>query len=185
MNRRVIAVLVALPLLLTTLTVARTMANLGGNRESIVLSEREITIGRRGSDSSGVRLWVNWSDPRKAGIERSRSRGLRRRTYVALHLDPAIPEGSRLVAVDHHDDPDVLAQRYPSGRTHIITAATVTDDGRVQRIDPSGLVVPRELASRAPIASGTRADFRVEERYLVTLRYGRHWQPVLVDIQRR
>jgi hypothetical protein len=184
MNRRVIALLAALPILLTTVAVGRTMANRGGDREPIVLSERDVTIGRRGSDSSGVRLWVNWSD-RRPGGDSSRSRGLRRRTYVALHLDQAITEGSRLVAVDHHDDPDVLAQRYPSGRTHIITAATVTDDGRVQRIDPSGLVVPRELASRAPIASGTRADFRVEERYLVTLRYGRHWQPVLVDIQRR
>jgi hypothetical protein len=184
MNRRVIALLAALPILLTTVAVGRTMANRGGDREPIVLSEREVTIGRRGSDSSGVRLWVNWSD-RRPGGDSSRSRGLRRRTYVALHLDQAITEGSRLVAVDHHDDPDVLAQRYPSGRTHIITAATVTADGHVQRIDPSGLVVPRELTRGLLVSAGNSPAFRSHVPYLVTVRYGRHWQPVLVDIRRR
>lgn len=184
MSGRVVALLVALPLLMTGAAVGRMVANRGGEREPIVLSELEVTVGQRGSETSGRRVWLNVSTqpvpppPREA-------RGLRRRTYVALRLDPSITGQSRLTVVDRNDDPEVLATRYPHGQTHIITAATVTADGYVQRVDPSGLVVPRELAARLPVSSGTRPAFGVEEPYFVTLRYGRHWEPWVVDAGRR
>jgi hypothetical protein len=156
MSVRIIGLLVALPLLMTSLAVVRMRVNRGGDRAPIVLTELEVTVGQRGSETAGRRIWLNWTTTPTQPARAASRRALRRRTYAAFELDPAITGQSRLVLVEHHDDPEVLAQRYPDGRTHLITAATVDEAGHVMRIDPSGLVVPREIASKLPVPRNER-----------------------------
>jgi hypothetical protein len=90
-------------------------------------------------------------------------------------------KASRLVAVDLDRDAAALARRYPDGRTHIITAATIAvpvdgsfEQGSVVTIEPQRVHVPRQWAGQ--LATGT---FDVE------LWYGLRAEPWISAIRRR
>jgi hypothetical protein len=188
MNARVLAVLLGLPLLVAAIAVGGFAMNRSGGRLPMTLSEREVTIGPRGSDTAGRNLWLSWTDRRRPVPRPTPRQGLRRRTFVVLALDSSITDGSRLVPVEEHRDPDLLARKYPDGRTHIIAAATLMDNGALLQLNPPHMVIPRELTSRLPPVDAPTA--RIEgttpvvwrPRFTVQVRWGRRWEPWVSDI---
>jgi hypothetical protein len=111
--------------------------------------------------------------------------------------------GSHLVLVDVGLDPAALRARYPDRRRHVVVAATsslvfVQDigqpprvEGRVAMILPQQLNVPRdqrrlletlqtERRAQGPAASDQGTG---EPRYRATVKWGRRFEPWLVEVQ--
>ena len=93
----------------------------------------------------------------------------------------AVAPPSRLVVIDADSDAATLHRRYPDGRTHIITAATIAvppgrplAEGWVTSIEPQRIHVPRELA--LPRMGG---GFELE------VWYGLRYEPWISAIRRR
>jgi hypothetical protein len=184
MSRGSIALIVLIPLLFTGAVLAEVAVNRRGDglREPIVLSERELSLAPHDDDNTAAMAWLMWSDRQRPLLDRRTVRkDLRRRVFVALALDPARAEGSRLVVVDVDADAAVLERRYPNGRTHLITAGTARPDGIVVNLDPVRINVPREMAAELPRWRATR-DSRSHPPFTMSLRYGRHWEPWVVEV---
>lgn len=187
MSRTSIALLVVIPLLFTAAVLAEVAINRreGGLREPIVLSERELSLAPRDDDNTAAMAWLMWSDrQRPLPDRRAVRRDLPRRVFVALALDPARTEGSRLVVVDVDADAAVLERRYPDGRTHLITAGTARADGTIVNLDPVRIHVTRELAAALPRWQATRDPSRSHVPFTMSLRYGRHREPWVVGVTR-
>jgi hypothetical protein len=151
-------------------------------------------------------------DPQSPDAERHYRLALPRRAFVAFELDGPAWQAwlaeqerqdasaalrdefrrtwSRLVPVDAARDADALMARYSDARTHLIAAAVVQLSriappretpflsGIVANIDPVRIRVPRDLASRFP-----PQESRAALGYSVSLRYGRRWEPFVVDVR--
>jgi hypothetical protein len=101
--------------------------------------------------------------------------------------------GSRLVVVDVDRDAATLRQRYPDATRYLVTAAVVravsfspTNEppyviGMVDRVDPSELHVPSDLAARLPPPPA--APDAQRPGYRVSIRYGRRVEPWIVAIE--
>jgi hypothetical protein len=179
MRVRPFLVALLLPLAVTAATLAAVAWNRSAGRGPIVLSEREVRwTGGYANDNTTATLWLVWQ-PEGRGRPSSAPAELRR-GYAALELrDEA--ERSRLFVVDVAADGPALQRKYPDGRTHIITAATIAvpaggtdDEGYVISVDPQRLHVPREL--REPLTTG---------RFDVELWYGVRYEPWISAIRRR
>lgn len=179
-----LALLASLPLAVSAIGLAASSFNRSGGREPITLSDRELSLIPRGEGRLAVVL--QWSDGAPA-IRTERRQPLHKRTYVALAIDPA-DRGSRLMKVGTHTDPEVLARRFPNGRTHLITAATMSADGRVTGIDPRTIVLPASLVPAAlavrPAAPRRRPPFDTPA-FSVDIRYGRRFEPWVVGVATR
>lgn len=151
-------------------------------------------------------------DPAAPGADRHYRQALPRDAFVALEYDgpafaawleaqrlladpatkdtrrrPGRPEStSHLAAIDAAPDAATLDRRYPDTQRHLITSAIVRPDlewppgkppalgGRIMILVPGEIHVPSRLIPQ--LASG---------RYAVTVRYGRRWEPWVVDIAAR
>jgi hypothetical protein len=93
---------------------------------------------------------------------------------------------SRLVVVDADRDADVLAQRYPNARTHLITAATIgiwhigppSPAGigtSVSGVTPPRIQVPREWAGALPLTNAR--ETRTPPPFAIDVRYGTRYEP--------
>ena len=65
---------------------------------------------------------------------------------------------------------------------HLITAGLARDDDRVVNLDPVRINVPRELAARLPPWQATRDAAASRRPFTVSVQYGRHWEPWVVEI---
>jgi hypothetical protein len=176
--------------------------NRAGGREPIVLSEREVFASPRTDDRSAATLWLSWRPAAGSAREVRVSRTLPREGFAVLELDGAAFRGltfereaeregaSRLVVVDADADADVLARRYPDGRTHLITAATLRfvpgrppDADAVIGISPQRIHVPREWAAELPRPD--RETGRASRPFEVELRYGSNYEPWVTRISAR
>lgn len=164
MSRAFIAALL-IPVAVTAATLVSVSRNRATARAPITLTERELSPSWRSDDNSLTSVYLSWHSRPWPNLRREQWRALPRRGYVVLELDgPALQaldlpreadrdRLSRLVVVDADLDPRVLEQRYPDGRTHLITAATLRPVpgepiGRsaVVNIQPQRLSVPRQWA---------------------------------------
>jgi hypothetical protein len=185
MSARLLALVCALPLMVSGLGVSLMQFNRSGGREPFTLSEREVSANRLDGGRTGVTLWLSWS-PLTRRVTPEYRRGFRRPTYAAFTIDPSIEEGSRLVPVDNDPDPEVLARRYPDGRTHLISAVEMGPDGTMFGFDPGRLTVPREFAAAVPVNEYPKPDaaYTAAPRFTVQVRYGRRWEPWVVGVSR-
>lgn len=182
MSARVLALLALLPVAVSVYGLAASSFNRAGGREPITLSYRELSLIPNGEGRLAVA--IAWSSD--AVVRSQRRQPLSRRTYVALTIDPSRGQGSRLVKVADDPDPDVLARQYPDGRTHLITAATLSEDGHVTGIDPRVIVlpaalVPDDLAQLLGVPR-PRPPFDTPA-FSVDIRYGRRWEPQVVALR--
>jgi len=183
-ERLAIVLLVAIPLLFTAAVLIDVRLNRGGDdlRAPIELSEREVSLSPRSADNTATVVWLSWADRLRPPRELRGTRELPRRVFVALAIDPARAEGSRLVVVDVDPDAAVLEQRYPDGRTHLITAGLARSSDVVVNLDPVRIHVPRELAAALPYWPATRTPDYIHAPFTLSLQYGRHWEPWVIEI---
>jgi hypothetical protein len=120
-----------------------------------------------------------------------------------LRASPTLPpwnprDQSHLIAVDAGRDPDALRRKYPDLGKHLIVRAVLRlvyertwDPNAHQMVPPKFLrgeiqtVAPDEIHVPLPEAatlSGLPADRR-KPRYVVTLRYGTHYEPWVVKVR--
>ena len=170
-----------LPLLITAATSAFVAWNRSGGRGPIVLTEREVQAPIVNADNTTTTLWLTWRSarrPRTIGSVTELRQG-----FAALELrdEPFTTKASRLVVVDIDRDAATLERRYPDGRTHIITAATIAvpadgsyEAGSVVSLEPQRIHVPREWAGQL-----ARGGFDVE------LWYGVRYEPWITAIRQR
>jgi hypothetical protein len=178
MRVRPFLVALLLPLVVTAATLAAVAWNRSAGRGPIVLSERELQATAFDNDNTTATLWLVWQTERRGRPSNAPTE--LRRGYAALTLrDEA--ERSRLFVVDVAPDGPALQRKYPDGRTHIVTAATIAvpvggtyEEGYVISVDPQRLHVPREW--RAPLGGG---------RFDVELWYGARYEPWISAIRRR
>ena len=178
--------LIAIPLLFTAAVLTEVTLNRRGGdlRAPFELSEREVSVAPRDDNNTATAVWLAWSDRVSPTQERRGSRDLARRVFVALAIDPARLEGSRLVVVDVADDAAVLERRYPDGRTHLIAAGLARTGEEVVNLDPVRIHVPRELAGQLPARPPRRVELARPTPFKLWLRYGRHWGPWVVNVSR-
>ncbi len=178
--------LIAIPLLFTAAVLAEVALNRRGDdlRAPFELSEREVSLAPRNDDNTATAIWLAWSDRVRPTEQLRGARDLPRRVFVALAIDPARTEGSRLVVVDVDEDAAALEQRYPDGRTHLITAGLARAGDVIVNLDPQRIHVPRELASALPRWEATRAAISDQLPFTLSLRYGRHWEPWVMRVDR-
>jgi hypothetical protein len=197
-SRRAIGVLLAIPLLFTAVMLIEVGLNRRGDegmRDPITLSERELYLQRSDGDNTSTTLGLSWRNSEGVALGEAFERELPRRGFVALaRVETATRVQPGLVVVDVADDVETLERRYPDGRTHLITAATIRRR-YVVSLDPSQLHVPRALAAQLPAEAsmpprviddgGERLEVAdVRRPFRVSVRYGRHWVPWVVDVSR-
>ena len=184
MRLRPFLVALLLPLAIAAVTLGSVAWNRSGGRGPIVLTERELRATTPGDDNTTASMWLQWEAPRQPRDARS-ERELRQ-GFAALELRDDVAAGfsrkgsSRLVLVDTDRDAAALERRYPDGRTHIITAATLSvppngsyTDAMVVSLDPGRIHLSAERAARL------RGAFEVE------LWYGLRYEPWISAIRRR
>jgi len=178
--------LIAIPLLFTAAVLAAVALNRRGAdlRAPFELCEREVSVAPRNDNNTATAVWLAWSDRVRPTPERRGARDLPRRVFVALAIDPARVEGSRLVVVDIEEDAAALERRYPDGRRHLITAGLARTGDIVVNLDPVRIHVPRELASALPRWEAARVSALDQLPFSLLLRYGRHWEPWVADVSR-
>jgi hypothetical protein len=175
-----------IPVAVTGATLASVSRNRAASRAPMTLSERELSPRSTNEERTITAVYLSWHSRPWPDLRSDQWRTLPRRGYVAMELDgPALaaldlPPGardervSRLVVVDADLDAQVLEQRYPDGRRHLITAATLRPIpgqpiGRslVVNVEPQRISVPRpwaqHLAGRpfrfsADVAYGARYE---------------------------
>jgi hypothetical protein len=177
-----------LPLVITAVTLAAVAWNRSGGRGPIVLTEREVHATTPGDDNTTASLWLSWQAPRQPRQARESGPRELRQGFAALELQDDArnvasgfsPKGSRLVLVGVDRDAATLERRYPDGRTHIITAATLSmpEDGSYADAMVVNLEPPRIHLS-AERAAVLRGMFEVE------LWYGLRYEPWITAIRRR
>lgn len=202
MRRRAFALALLLPLAVTAVTLASVARNRSGGREAMVLSEREVLAAPRSADDTVSAVWLAWHAHPMPILRAPADRTLPRQGFAALELDGpafrALPfsreddreRASRLVVVDADVDADVLAARYPDGRTHLITAATLRlvpgqpySGALVVGIEPQRIHVPREWAAELP--RDERRDERARTPFDLEIRYGLAYEPWVTRIAQR
>jgi hypothetical protein len=197
---RALVVALVIPVLVTGATLASVARNRSSARAPMELSERELSVARRDDNQTAATLWLSWHARPWPNLRSEDYRALPRRGYVALELNgPAfaalsLPRDgerqrvSRLVVVDADVDPGVLEARYPDGRTHIITSATLRPlpgrplrDSLVMTIEPQRLHVPREWAARLPPPRTFERDGL--QPFTAEVRYGARYEPWVTRIR--
>jgi len=203
------AVLVALADAWLLIGVAR---NRAGEPDAVVeLTERELSLVRLGEENSGVALDMEWQGPRRRPVEAGRDwfdeaklrelgldlgrrsrKPLPKEAYVVFeHKAPAARAGTRLFAVDVGRDPAALRQRYPDRARHVIMRSMVraVDALGAPRVVRGAIVLllPPQIYVPLPFAdtlSGLGTKAAAAPRYVVTLRFGRNYEPWVTSIRR-
>jgi hypothetical protein len=200
---------IALPLAFTAAIAGAVAVNRGETREQIVVTEQEVSVEGGRDANSGARLWLSWSDEgqegrwsscemvRRVGFACSGRGSLRdarqlpRYAFVALSLDGARANRSRLVPIDADRDGDALRRRYRDTAKYLVVPAIVAvvrvaPSGAVpytsvvvQTIDPRAVQVPTELRASVPSRELDSSTPPIR----VTLRYGRRWEPWVADLR--
>jgi hypothetical protein len=172
-----------LPLVITAATLALVAWNRSGGRGPIVLSDREVYTTLSNDEDTTATLWLTWKPEGRGSAGEVTSKPELRQGFAALALNESAPadRSSRLEVVDIDRDAATLERRYPDGRTHIISAATINvpadgayEKGWVVSLEPMRLQVPREWAGQLAARS-----FDVE------LWYGLRYEPWISAIRRR
>jgi hypothetical protein len=110
---------------------------------------------------------------------------------VFEHKAPAARAGTRLFAVDVGRDPAALRQRYPDRARHVIMRSMVraVDALGAPRVVRGAIVLllPPQIYVPLPFAdtlSGLGTKAAAAPRYVVTLRFGRNYEPWVTSIRR-